>query len=106
MRAVADELSRRYADRIVLFDSPPLLAASGASVLARLMGQVVLVVEAERTPRSAVKEALRLIHGCHVAGLILNKSRQRLIGNYDYRYGYGYGYKGYGYGQQATGAQP
>jgi receptor protein-tyrosine kinase len=105
MKAVIEELSRRYSDRIVLFDSPPLLAASGASVLARLMGQVVLVVEAERTPRSAVKESLRYLSGCAVAGVILNKARGRLwsYGYKGYGYGYGYGYgKGYGYGRQAS----
>jgi receptor protein-tyrosine kinase len=107
MRAVVDDLSRRYSDRIVIFDSPPLLAASGASVLARLMGQVALVVEAERTPRRAVKEAIRLLSGCHIAGVVLNKTRSRIWGGRGYGYGYnysyyGYGYKGYGHGRAAT----
>ncbi|PIV88513.1 MAG: protein tyrosine kinase, partial [Hydrogenophilales bacterium CG17_big_fil_post_rev_8_21_14_2_50_63_12] len=41
----------RYPDRIVIFDSPPLLSTSEASVLATYMGQIVFVVEAERTPQ-------------------------------------------------------
>ena len=106
MRAVMDEVSRRYPDRIIIFDSPPLLAASGSSVLARLMGQVVLVVEAERTPRSAVKESLQILKGCPVAGFVLNKTRRRLWGGFGYGSGYGYsyryGYKSYRYGNEAA----
>ncbi|MFT5174292.1 MAG: protein-tyrosine kinase, partial [Gammaproteobacteria bacterium] len=36
MRRMINELSSRYPDRIVVFDSPPLLATSGAGVLAGL----------------------------------------------------------------------
>ena len=54
--AVGDgDESKRYPDRVVIFDSPPLLATTEASVLARLMGQVVVVVEAGRTQQSQVK---------------------------------------------------
>ena len=45
MRQITLELSSRYPDRIVIFDSPPLLLTSESRVLAGLMGQVVLVVE-------------------------------------------------------------
>jgi receptor protein-tyrosine kinase len=102
MLRLADELSARYSDRIVIFDSPPLLAASGATVLARLVGQILLVVEAERTAQSAVKESLRLLKGLPVTGILLNKARQRVWTGYGYgyRYGYKYGY-GYGYRKQA-----
>ena len=94
MKAVVDEMAARYSDRIVIFDTAPLLATSGASVIAHLVGQIVLVVEAVRTPQSAVREALAMIEGISHdnVGIVLNKSRDRMGGQYGYGYGYGYGY--------------
>ncbi|MGB5064986.1 MAG: XrtA-associated tyrosine autokinase [Candidatus Competibacter sp.] len=88
MRRLVTEMSRRYPDRVVIFDSPPLLATTEASVVARLMGQVVMVVEAERTQQSQVKEALALLDPNQIVGFVLNKTRGFL--GLDY-YGYGYG---------------
>lgn len=94
MRKLAAELSGRYADRIVIFDSPPLLATTEASILASLMGQVLVVVEAERTPQAQVKAALDLLDSNHrIVGLLLNKSRS-FFGADSYGYGYGYGHDG------------
>lgn len=85
MSNLLSEIANRYADRIVIFDSPPLLITSEANVLAAQMGQVVLVVEAEETTQHAVKEALRQLEGCQQVNLIYNKTRA-FPGN-DY-YGY------------------
>ncbi|MEJ2643950.1 MAG: XrtA-associated tyrosine autokinase [Gammaproteobacteria bacterium] len=92
MRLLAQELSTRYADRIVVFDSPPLLLTSEASVLAGLMGQIVLVIEESRTLQPVVKQALSMLDTSEIVGLVLNKKRARGTGDY---YG-GYGYYGYG----------
>lgn len=75
MGAILTELAQRYRDRIVIFDSPPLLLASEARVLASQMGQIVLVVEAERTTHQTLKEALRQIESCDVVNLVYNKAR-------------------------------
>ncbi|MEC5161313.1 MULTISPECIES: XrtA-associated tyrosine autokinase [unclassified Janthinobacterium] len=85
MSALLADIASRYADRIVIFDSPPLLITSEANVLAAQMGQVVLVVEAETTTQHAVKEALRQIEGCAHVNLIYNKTRAFPGGDY---YGY------------------
>jgi receptor protein-tyrosine kinase len=99
MKEFVKDISSRYRDRIIIFDCPPLLATSEASVLATYMGQIVFVVEAERTPQEAVKDALSHLTDCEHVGLVLNKAPTRTGGG-DY-YGYGYGYGGYGeYGQQ------
>ncbi len=92
MRKLAAEISGRYADRIVIFDSPPLLMTTEASILASLMGQVLVVVEAERTPQGQVKAALDLLDSNHqIVGLLLNKSHSFLgADSYGYRYGYGH----------------
>jgi receptor protein-tyrosine kinase len=74
MARFVDDIAKRYADRIVVFDSPPVLARSEPIVLAQHVGQVVLVVEAERTSRTAVSEALSLIGPNRLGGVVLNKT--------------------------------
>lgn len=101
MRAFVDDIATRYPDRIVIFDTPPLLSTSEASVLASYMGQVVFVVEAERTPQEAVREALAMLGDHPSVGVVLNKAPTRAMGGDYYGYGYGYGYGSYGeYGKQ------
>ncbi|MGV7206279.1 XrtA-associated tyrosine autokinase [Oxalobacteraceae bacterium A2-2] len=85
MSRLLDEIAERYADRIVIFDSPPLLMTTEAGVLAAQMGQIVMVVEAGTTTQHAVREALRHIeHNTHI-NLIYNKTRTFPGGEY---YGY------------------
>ncbi|MRV76443.1 AAA family ATPase [Duganella sp. FT92W] len=82
------EIANRYPDRIVIFDSPPLLLTSEAHVLAGHMGQIVVVVEAERTTQHAVKESLRQLEGLQNVNLIYNKTREFPgTETYDYHYG-------------------
>ena len=87
MRVLLQEMAERYRDRIIIFDSPPLLAASEAGVLASQMGQIVVVVEAGKTSEAALKDALGRIESSNVAGLLLNKGEGP---------GLGYYYGGYG----------
>ena len=98
MSKLLDKLSARFPDRLIIFDSPPLLVTTEARVLASYMGQIVLVVEAGRTPKAAVSEAISTIDGtADVIGMVLNKSSGSSTGGYGY-YGYGYGY---GHGRTA-----
>lgn len=96
MRLLLDDISRRYPDRIVVFDSPPLLLTTEARVLATQMGQVVMVVQADRTLQADVEHALSTIKGCPHVNLVLNKARVDSTGGYYQGSGYGNGY-GYGY---------
>ena len=91
MLRLTRELAGRYSDRIVIFDAPPLLLTTEAVVLAGLMGQIVFVIMAEKTPRGAVRDALALLDANKPIGLVLNKSRHGAGDSY-YGYGYGYGY--------------
>jgi hypothetical protein len=52
------------------------------------MGQVVLVVEADKTPQDAVGQSVQLLDGCANVSLVLNKTTQRDMGSYGYGYGY------------------
>ncbi len=88
MIALSKELSERYSDRIVIFDTPPLLATTQAEVLASQMGQVVLVVGAEVTSQSFVLESVKKLQSCNdVVLAVLNKAQRNLNAGY---YGYGY----------------
>jgi exopolysaccharide/PEP-CTERM locus tyrosine autokinase len=73
MRVVVSELSARYSDRIILFDTAPLLTTSQAIVLDALVGQVVVVVEEGKTPQHVVQDAVSLLGKNKVVGMILNK---------------------------------
>jgi protein-tyrosine kinase len=85
MDRLLDELASRYADRIIVFDAPPLLPSTESRVLATHMGQVVLVVEAEKTPQKSVTQALATIEACPVVLPLLNKISRSEVGSY---YGY------------------
>ena len=75
MEALVKEIAERYPDRVIIFDTPPVLVRTETSVLASHVGQVAFVIEAEQTNESAVKESLELLNGCSNIGLILNKLR-------------------------------
>jgi protein-tyrosine kinase len=92
MALFAEELSKRYPDRLVIFDSPPLLAATQGEILAKLVGQVVLVIEAEKTMQSVVMESVDKLASCDVVLALFNKSKRNMDAGY---YGYGYGYGQY-----------
>jgi len=101
MARITRELADRYPDRIIVFDSPPLLITNEAVALSAHMGQIVFVIEAERTVQSAVKEALGLLDADKPIGLVLNKARRPVGGDFYGHYGH-YGY--YGYSDRAEGA--
>jgi Mrp family chromosome partitioning ATPase len=89
MARLLEEIADRYADRIVIFDSPPLLVTTEARVLATRMGQVVFVVYADRTLQADVKRALATIEACPVKMVLLNRATTPSQGTYGYGYGYG-----------------
>lgn len=91
MRALCRELSDRYADRVIIFDSPPLLATTEAQAIAQAVGQVAMVIAENTTPRDQVRAALAHLDRNKPINAILNKSQQPFLG--------GYHYGGYGYGQ-------
>ena len=77
-------------NRIVVFDSPPLLPTTEARVLAAVAGQVVMVVRAGWTPQAAVMEGLSLIGERENVSLVLTRADETGAGGYYYSsYGYG-----------------
>lgn len=78
-RSVLAEISARYANRIVLFDVPPLLATDDALALLPAVDAVLLVVHEGRTPRAHVERALALLSRTPVVGTVLNASRELTV---------------------------
>lgn len=89
-RQVLADLTRRHPRRVVIFDSPPALMASPASVLAGHVGQVLLVVRADETTEADLKDAVALLSACEHLSLMLNGAGVAATGR---RFGY------YGYGE-------
>ena len=92
MIRLLDELSGRYSDRIIMFDAPPVLATADASVLAQHMGQVIFVIEANKTGKTTISEAMDLLKHSQNLSLVLNKTRPFFadsdFGAYYQSYGY------------------
>lgn len=71
-RELIAELLAADPRRILIFDSPPALAASPASVLAAEVGQVLIVVRADSTGDVDLREAVAELDACEHIQLILN----------------------------------
>jgi exopolysaccharide/PEP-CTERM locus tyrosine autokinase len=84
MSNLLQEMASRYSDRVIVFDAPPLLASTESRVLATRMGQVILVVEADRTSQNTVSEAMATVEVCPVVLSVLNKTSRTDVGNYYY----------------------
>jgi len=89
MQQVVTAIGKRDPNRIVLFDSPPLLLTSESRAIASVVGQIIIVVRAGFTLQRAVLEAVESL-GAEMekksVGFILNQSEAAPPGAY---YGYG-----------------
>jgi Mrp family chromosome partitioning ATPase len=88
---VFDRLTQNAPNRMVIFDSPPALAASPAAELAKYVGQVLMIVRADSTGQGALEDAVSLLSACPNIQLLLNGAQFSPSGR---RFGTYYGYKG------------
>ena len=88
--AVLARLTQGAANRMVIFDSPPALAASPAAELAKYVGQSLVIVRADQTGKGSLEDAISLLSACPNIQLLLNATHfspsGRRFGSY---YGYG-----------------
>ncbi len=85
LKALLKELRGRY-DRIV-FDAPPVIGVSDASVLASLVDDTVLLIQHRRNPQSMVLRAQQIIESLnnrHLLGVVLNRVPQNSGEDYGY----------------------
>lgn len=79
-RALAHELKHRYANRIVLFDLPPLLAYGDALSFLPQVDAALLVVTEGVTKRDAIEHSLKILDGTALLGTVLNQSAEKQAG--------------------------
>jgi len=83
------EMTRRFADRYIIIDTPPCMASSDAAALAPLVGQIVFIVEAHHTQQVEIEASLSMLNACPRISLLLNKSDTMAgehFGSYEYYY--------------------
>ena len=92
MDTLLDYLKETY--DVVFIDSPPVLVAADASVLASHSEAVLVVVDGSRTRSSSLRAALDILRATQVdlVGVIINRLKRPYFG-----YGYGYPYYQYYY---------
>jgi Mrp family chromosome partitioning ATPase len=74
MKAVIDEAAEKF--DWVIVDSPPVGLLPDASLIARWVNGVLLVIAARVTPYRAVQDALALLGPERVVGTVLNRAAQ------------------------------
>ncbi|RUP83376.1 exopolysaccharide biosynthesis protein [Alteromonas sp. KS69] len=92
MHETVDEFANRYPDRIVIFDTPPLIGINESAILANFAGQAVVVVEEGKAKLSDVKMSVERLNPDMAIGFVVNKSV-----HYDTD---GSGYYGYYYSER------
>ncbi len=84
LRELIAQLRGRY-DKIV-FDSPPIIGVSDASVLASAMDGAILLIQHRRNPQSMVVRAQQIVAGLNtpLLGVVLNQVPQHSGEDYGY----------------------
>jgi protein-tyrosine kinase len=99
MRQLIANLIAGSPRRVVILDSPPLLITSESRALAKIAGQILLVVRAGHTPEHAVLDAIALFDEQQAGGIVLNQGQTGFTENY-------YGYGAYGSERDDTADKP
>lgn len=74
MQEMMAEIKNRYNDRYVIIDTPPLLPFAETRSLAHIVDGVVFVIHERVTPQESVIEAMEILKGCPILGVVLNDS--------------------------------
>jgi capsular exopolysaccharide synthesis family protein len=84
LKTLLAELRGKY-DRVI-FDAPPIIGVSDASVLASVADDILLLVQHRRNPHSMVIRAQQVIEGLHkhIVGVVLNRVPKNSSDDYGY----------------------
>lgn len=97
MSSLVRELASRYADRYIIFDSPPFQVASETIVLAQAVDAVVLVVGYGKSDRHLIRNLVENIGREKIIGVVFNGMKSNLL---QQKVLDGYGYAGGYYGSR------
>ncbi len=73
MKALVAEMKKRYPDRYVIFDLPPVLSVADALTFAPLVDYVIMLVQAGKTPLPDIKRAIDVLPKEKILGVVLNR---------------------------------
>ncbi|PVV24187.1 MAG: exopolysaccharide biosynthesis protein [gamma proteobacterium symbiont of Ctena orbiculata] len=79
MVRLVNELKKRYPNRIVIFDLPPLLSCDDVMVFSPFIDALMLVVSEGDTLKKELERSYELLSGSNVIGTVLNKSHEECI---------------------------
>jgi len=88
MANLCRELSARYPDRVIVLDTPPVLASSEPAILASYVHHLLMVVAADQTDRHQLRKSLETIASCQSVSLLFNKAPSWNEAEYIAYYGY------------------
>lgn len=74
MHDTVDEFANRYPDRIVIFDTPPLIGINESAILANFAGQAVIVIEESKAKIADIKMCVERLNSDMAIGFVVNKS--------------------------------
>jgi len=75
MESLVAEMKKRYPDRFIIFDSSSLLTTADPLVFSRYIDGILLVVEAEKTPKADIEKAKEMLKDKPVLGTVFNKEK-------------------------------
>jgi protein-tyrosine kinase len=78
MELLVKEIKTRYKDRIIIFDTPAILACADPIQLSKFVESVLFVVEEEKTSAEDIRQSMKLLSDINIIGMILNKSKSKL----------------------------
>jgi len=88
MANLCRELSARYPDRVIVLDTPPVLASTEPAILASYVHHLLMVVAADQTDRHQLRKSLETIASCQSVSLLFNKAPSWNEAEYIAYYGY------------------
>lgn len=88
MANLCRELSARYPDRVIVLDTPPVLASSEPAILASYVHHLIMVVSADQTDRHQLRKSLESVASCQSVSLLFNKAPSWNEPEYIAYYGY------------------
>ncbi len=103
MKDLHYQIKHRYADRYVIFDTPPVLPFAEARLLGSIVDGVVFVVREGGTSQHNIMEALSSLKDSKLLGIVFNKATVTSLSDGYHYYYHDYGYKSRGSSAAAGG---
>lgn len=82
MKALVEEMKHRYADRYIIFDTPPVLPFAEAHSIGAVVDGVIFVVREGSASINDIKEALNMLKDANILGVTYNDADVSRFSNY------------------------